>query len=282
MRVTKAVITAASRGQRSLPLHTLVDRDGQEKTALRLLLEEALAAGIEGIAVIHAPGDAEAYTKAAGDLAGRMTLLEQTQALGYGQALLCARDFVAGESFLHLVGDHVWLSGTTQRCAAQLVARAQELRCSVSAVQATRETMLPYYGVVGGRRVAQTEDLYEVEELIEKPTPTQAEQQLLIPGLRAGHYLCFFGMHVLTPAVMDILARLVATGTRVPLAAALRELIGRERYVALQMRGTRYDLGTRYGLLQTQLALALAGENRDEVLAMLVEQLALRQQGLGN
>ena len=41
--------------------------------------------------------------------------------------------------------------------------------------------------------------------MIEKPTPTEAEQRLIVPGLRAGHYLCFFGMHVLTPAVMELL-----------------------------------------------------------------------------
>ena len=40
-----------------------------------------------------------------------------------------------------------------------------------------------------------------MEDVIEKPTPTEAEQRLLVPGLRAGHYLCFFGMHVLTPAI---------------------------------------------------------------------------------
>ena len=75
----------------------------------------------------------------------------------------------------------------------------------MSAVQATRESLLPYYGTVGGRRVPGRQDLYEIEDVIEKPTPTEAEQRLIVPGLRAGHYLCFFGMHVLTPAVMEIL-----------------------------------------------------------------------------
>ena len=52
-----------------------------------------------------------------------------------------------------------------------------------------------------------SERLYEVETVIEKPTPTEAEQKLVVPGLRAGNYLCFFGMHVLTPSVMEILGR---------------------------------------------------------------------------
>ena len=46
-----------------------------------------------------------------------------------------------------------------------------------------------------------------IDEIIEKPNPTLAELRLQVPGLRAGHYLCFFGMHVLTPTVFDLLDR---------------------------------------------------------------------------
>src|SRR3712207_7748358 len=42
--------------------------------------------------------------------------------------------------------------------------------------------------------------LFPYTTLFRSPTPTEAEQRLIVPGLRAGHYLCFFGMHVLTPA----------------------------------------------------------------------------------
>ena len=52
MKITKAVITAAGRDQRTLPLHLLVDRDGVKKTALQIILEEALAySGKEALAV---------------------------------------------------------------------------------------------------------------------------------------------------------------------------------------------------------------------------------------
>jgi UTP--glucose-1-phosphate uridylyltransferase len=106
---------------------------------------------------------------------------------------------------------------------------------------------------------------------VEKPTPTEAEQRLVVPGLRAGHYLCFFGMHVLTPAVMDFL------GPRVGLSAALAELAKREQYLALERSNHRYDVGLRYGLLHAQMALALSGRDRDEVLSQLVELLAMRE-----
>jgi UTP--glucose-1-phosphate uridylyltransferase len=146
-------------------------------------------------------------------------------------------------------------------------------------VQATHESKLPFYGTVGGRLVPGAQKLYEVEDLLEKPTPTEAEQKLIVPGLRAGHYLCFFGMHVLTPAVMDILAEAVVTAggkTNVHLTSALQKLPTRERYLASELNGRRYDIGVKYGLLTAQLALSLDGVDRDEVLTGLVELLASR------
>jgi UTP--glucose-1-phosphate uridylyltransferase len=130
--------------------------------------------------------------------------------------------------------------------------------------------------------VAGRDSLYKIDTVEEKPTPTEAEQRLVVPGLRAGHYLCFFGMHVLTPAVMEILGEHLSGGEeRVTLSQALSDLAKRERYLALEMHDRRYDLGARYGLLASQLALALSGQDRDEVLAQLVELLALREPGAG-
>jgi len=109
--------------------------------------------------------------------------------------------------------------------------------------------------------------------VLEKPTPTEAEQQLVVPGLRAGHYLCFFGMHVLTPLVMEWLA----SGEFANLSEALAKVAQRETYLATELPARRYDLGLRYGLMNAQLAVALAGPDREDVLARLVELLAVPQ-----
>jgi UTP--glucose-1-phosphate uridylyltransferase len=276
MNVRKAVITAAGRDQRNLPLQTLVDRDGVEKTALRIILEEVISAGIDRVCLVIVPGDQAAYAKAAGEDAGRLHFVEQRESQGYGHALGLAREFTQGEPFLHLVSDHLYLSRGPVRCAQQVVDRARAEKCSVSAVQSTREHMLPYYGTVGGRRVPRQTDLYEVENVLEKPTPSVAEQRLVVPGLRAGHYLCYFGIHVFTPAVMEMLAQATAADTGpVQLSPVLAQLAGRERYLALDVKGTRYNIGVKYGLLLAQLALALGGADRDNVLTQLVELLAL-------
>ena len=277
MDIKKAIITAASQSQRTLPLQTLVDRDGATKTALSIIVEEIRQAGIEDICVVVCPGDQAAYATAAGPHAKRLTFVEQVQPLGYGHAVWSAGDFTGNQPFLLLVGDHLYVSGSPKRCAQQLVEVAAAENCTVSAVQATHESKLPHYGTVGGRLVSGRQGLYEVSEVIEKPTPTEAEQKLIVPGLRAGRYLCFFGMHVLTPAVMGVLAEEVhpAGGNRrVQLSTALAQLARRERYLACELQGRRYDIGVQYGLLTAQLALALDGQDRDEVLTDLVELLA--------
>ena len=280
MEIRKAIITAAGKNQRTLPLQSLVDRDGASKTALTIIIEEILRAGVEEIAVVIHPGDEASYRAAAPGYQSRLHFVEQSAPLGYGHAVHTACEFVRGNAFLLLVGDHLYLSREQKSCAEQLVQVATAEACAVSAVQATHESKLPYYGAVSGKLLPAKQRLYEIDNLVEKPTPTEAEQKLIVPGLRAGHYLCFFGMHVLTPAIMDLLGEEVArAGGRgnVHLSSALARLAANERYLAYEVKGRRYDIGAKYGLLIAQLALALDGKDRDEVLSSLVELLASKQ-----
>jgi UTP--glucose-1-phosphate uridylyltransferase len=288
MKITRAVITAAGRRQRTLPLQTLIDRDGSERAVLHILINEVVRAGIEEICVVVRPGDEGPYAEVAGDHAGRLHFVRQAEPLGYGHAIYCARDFSGHAPFLHLVGDHLFVSRDASSCAQQPVEVAEAEACTVSTVQATRESLLPYYGAVGGHRESTERggraDIYRVDTVIEKPTPTEAEQRLIVSGLRAGHYLCFFGLHVLMPSVMEILARQLEAAQQaggdalrqVTLSSALAELAPREQYLALEQRNSRYDLGVKYGLFTAQLALAMQGADRDEVLAKLVDLLAQR------
>ncbi|MBP1656476.1 MAG: putative UTP--glucose-1-phosphate uridylyltransferase [Bacteroidetes bacterium] len=280
MKITKAVITAAGKGQRHLPLQTLIDRDGQQKSVLSVVIEEVVRAGIHDTCIVLHPDDEPAFRSIAGEHAGRLSFVYQPEPLGYGHAVWCAREFAHGEPFLHLIGDHLYLSRRDKGCAQRVVETAEAESCAVSAVQATREGLLPNFGAVSGKRIHGRNDLTVIETVIEKPTPTDAEQRLLVPGLRAGYYFCFFGIHVLTPAVMYILNQELAESKdgRLPtISSALNTLAQRQRYLALEMDDYRYNLGVKYGLLNAQLALALSGKDRDDVLAMLMELLLLRE-----
>ncbi|MDE0821226.1 MAG: sugar phosphate nucleotidyltransferase [Opitutales bacterium] len=275
MKVRKAVITAGSPSQRSLPLQTLIDGDGEEKAVLQILVEEAFRANIKEIAIVVQPGDEDTFAKVVGEHAGKLTFIQQAEPRGYGHALSLTRNFVGDEPFLHLVGDHLYVSANERGCAEHLVRTAEEQGCAISAVQETRENLLPYFGTIGGRCLPGHQDLYEVDAVIEKPTPTLAEQELIVPGIRAGHYLCFFGMHVLTPAVLRILdEQLAEEGARPSLSEALQQLAQREKFLALVMQDRRYDVGVKYGLLTAQLAVSLNGQDRDEVLTRLLTLLA--------
>ena len=79
VEIKKAIITAAGKSQATLPLQTLVDRDGSQKTALIIIVEEVLKAGIEEICVVVRPGDQAAYRGAAGPHADRVRFVEQSQ-----------------------------------------------------------------------------------------------------------------------------------------------------------------------------------------------------------
>jgi len=272
MKITKAVITAAGRNQRHLSLQTLVDREGFPRSALNILLEEIASAGIRDIGIVIAPGDEALFRESADVPNVDLTFIEQSEPLGYGHAIYSARDFTGEDAFLLMVNDHLYVSNTDTSCARQLVSVAEQSDCCVSAVQSTHESKLKDFGAVGGKLAAE-KNLYEVDQVMEKPTPTVAEQSLLVPGLRTGHYLCFFGMHVLTSSVMKVLGELLEDG-RPSLSDALALLTHREQFLAAVLEGRRYDLENRYGMLTAQMALALDGVHRDEVLSQLVELLA--------
>lgn len=278
MNIRKALITAANPRQHQLPLQTLIGPQGEARSAIRLILEEAAGAGIEEFCIVVCPGDESAYGEACGPLRSRVHFAAQTEPRGYGHAVLCGREFCGSDPFLHLVGDHLAVADGKVSCARQLIDIAVAEAACVSAVQPTRESLLTSFGAVGGKLVGRDLPLYQIERVLEKPTPTLAEQELLVPGLRSGFFLCFFGMHVLDAGIFGVLEQQLAAAPdqRLSLSPALQAIAEQKRYLAFCVAGQRYDIGSPYGLLFAQLALALAGGDRDAVLTQLVELLAQR------
>jgi UTP--glucose-1-phosphate uridylyltransferase len=308
--VRKAVITAAGRGTRQYPasstvqkeMFPLVDRDGLTKPVIQIIAEEAVNAGIGEICIVVSPGDEEQYRRhfrgISEDLLphfrGKQWALEESAKLahlqriisfvvqetpeGYGHAVHCARDFVGDEPFLLLLGDHVYVSGAAKNCARQVIDAYGACGCAVSAVKRTPEYLLHLFGTVTGRRVASDPDMYEVTDMMEKPSVEEAEARLRTEGLRRGTYLCFFGMHVFTPGLFDCLEHHIRRNIRqrseIQLTTAQKMLSERERYVAFEAVGERYDMGVPFGLVETQIALALNSPARDEMLASLVSIIA--------
>lgn len=308
MRIKKAVITAAARGERLYPVADtiqkamlpVVDIDGLHKPVIQIIIEEAFSSGIEEICIVCAPGDGQRYIDAftslrdnlvksfksvdwAKDeaekidhLLNRVQFAEQAEPRGYGHAIYCARAFVNNEPFLLLLGDYLYVSNlATKRCTAQLIDLATKESCSVSAVNPTIEHQIHRYGTLTGKHLPNNEGVYQIEKLIEKPSLSTAELELQTPGLRAGYYLCFFGIHVFTPLVFELLEKEIQNGaTNILLTPVLQNLAATEKYLALEVKGKRYDLSRKHGLLRAQIALGLAGDAHDETLSTMVELLA--------
>jgi UTP--glucose-1-phosphate uridylyltransferase len=276
----KAIIPVAGTLHRALPLQHITTGDGRTRHAIALQIEDLLGAGVEHVGLVTGPGQALFFQELVSQYGQSIVLLEQREQRGFGHAVLCAESWIAGEPFLVQVCDHMFITYAEASCPRQLIDVARREGCSVSGVQVTSESQLQYFGVIGGRRLPGDQRLCQIETVIEKPTPTVAEEKSVVPGLRQGTYLAFFGVHALLPSIFDHLrscqARL-AQGESLGLTEALASLLSRERYLALEVRGHRIDLEGPFGFLRAQLALALQGRRREEVLRLVLEEVAQSQ-----
>jgi UTP--glucose-1-phosphate uridylyltransferase len=314
-KVRKAVITAAGRGTRQYPASTavqkemfpLVDRDGLTKPVVQIIGEEAIDSGIEEICIITQPGEEEAYrdyfrrmtdTEVKGfrgkdwaileserlhAFGERLHFAEQHSPEGFGHAVYQAKKFVGEDPFLLLLGDHIYISDIKDRCARQLIrVYEQYMLDAVTGVQPTVERLLHLFGVIRGGPVDANRGIYKAELIIEKPPIETAREKLASPGLPAGNYLAHFGMHVFSPRIFDSLEYLIANNLRdkgeIQLTAAQEHLRQQtpDKYWAVVTQGQRYDTGIPYGLMDTQLALALNGVHRTEICEAIARILAMQ------
>jgi UTP--glucose-1-phosphate uridylyltransferase len=313
-KVRKAVITAAGRGTRQYPASTavqkemfpLVDRDGLTKPVVQIIGEEAIDAGIEQICIVTQPGEEKEYrdyfrrmtdaevkqfrgkdwaileSEKLGAFGERLSFVEQRSPEGFGHAVYQARQWVGDEPFLLLLGDHVYISDIKDRCARQLIkVYEQYMLDSVSGVQPTLERLLHLFGVIRGTPIDAARGIYRAELIIEKPTIEIAREKLATAGLPAGNYLAHFGMHVFSPRIFESLAYLIENNVRekgeIQLTAAQEHLRQRtEKYWCVVTQGQRYDTGIPYGLMETQLALALNGSHRTEICEAIARILAMQ------
>lgn len=271
----KAIITSAGVYHRHLPVQTLTGREGYPVTTLFSQIQELVEAGIQEIGMVVSQGTESLYREAAGEHVDKLSFIVQRERLGYGHAVSLTRDFVGNDDFILMVGDHIFVSqDPNKNCVTQVIEPYLQENCPVSAVQSTHESQIGFFGTIGGEFFDANRSLYRVNQVIEKPTPTEAEEHLWMPGMRSGYYLCFFGIHLLTPRIFDYLNPIENTDKFIGFSEAL-QAYGREgQYLAVELKGKRYDLENRHGLLFAQLALALDSKHREEVLTGLIELLA--------
>jgi UTP--glucose-1-phosphate uridylyltransferase len=148
-------------------------------------------------------------------------------------------------------------------------------------VQPTLERLLHLFGVCAGSPIDAAKGIYKAELIVEKPSIEVAREKLVTPGLPAGNYLAHFGLHVFSPRIFDSLEYLIKNNLRekgeIQLTAAQEHLRqNTDKYWCVVSQGQRYDTGIPYGLMETQLALALNGIHRTEICEAIARILAMQ------
>jgi UTP-glucose-1-phosphate uridylyltransferase/mevalonate kinase len=273
LTVRKAVIPAAGLGTRLFPatratkkeLFPVVDRDGIAKPAILLIVEEALAAGIEEVILVVQEGDREifhsffnghslgglpshlqAYARHITEIGHRLSFAVQPVQDGFGHAVYSARAAVGNEPFLLMLGDHLYRSDHGRSCARQLIDVYERYGTAVLGLRRTPEREVVHYGTVTGTWL-ETDRLLRVSRLVEKPSVADARAFLHVPGLPEDEYLTLFGLYLLTPQVFDCLEEQIAHNVRergeIQLTTALEQVRQADGFLGLQVDGQAYDIG---------------------------------------
>ena len=267
--VRKAVIPAAGLGTRFLPATKAIPKEMLpvvDVPVIQYIVEEAVSAGIEDIVIITARHkeaienhfdynfELEAtlerknqqalceISKSVGRLCNIISVRQKTP-MGLGHAVLCAAPAIGNEPFAVLLGDD--LIDAKVPCTRQLVEVFNEQQASVVGVMEVAQSEVSKYGIVGGKILEQR--LMEVHELVEKPSPEVAPSRFAIPG-----------RYILTPKIFDYLrSTQPGKGGEIQLTDALQVLAQKDRLIAYQFEGERYDTGDRLGYIDATLAYAL-------------------------
>ena len=290
-RVKKAVFPVAGLGTRFLPATKTVPKEMLpvvDRPLIQYAVDEAIEAGIDTLVFVtnrykHAVAD---YFDKAYELeqklekAGKSELLAmirdvlpkhvrcvfvtQAEALGLGHAVLCARPVVGDEPFAVLLPDDlIWSKG--RGALGQMVDLAGKENASVVSVQQVPREQTSSYGIVAAPDF--TGRFGEIRRIVEKPKPEDAPSNLAVVG-----------RYVLSGDIFPILETTRSgAGGEIQLTDAIATLLERQRVLAYQFEGRRFDCGTRIGLVEATIQYALDHDDlAEEARAYMQAALAAR------
>ncbi len=277
-RIRKAVFPVAGLGTRFLPATKTVPKEMLpvvDKPLIQYAVDEAIEAGCDTLVFVtnrykHSVAD---YFDKAYELeqklekAGKSELLAlirdvlprhvravfvtQTEALGLGHAVLCARPVIGDEPFAVLLPDDlIWNQGPG--ALKQMAALAERESASVIAVEDVPPEQTGSYGIVATREFSERSGL--ITAIVEKPRPELAPSNLAVVG-----------RYLLSPRIFDLLAKTrPGAGGEIQLTDAIAALIAEQPAFAYRFQGQRFDCGSRIGLVQATIEYALANDELAE------------------
>ncbi|MCK5728945.1 MAG: UTP--glucose-1-phosphate uridylyltransferase GalU [Methylococcales bacterium] len=262
-KITKAVFPVAGLGTRFLPATKANPKEMLpivDKPLIQYAVEEAIAAGIDTLIFItgrnkHCIQDhfdksyeleSELEKKGKNELINDLhailpahvtcVFIRQSEALGLGHAVLCAKSIVGNEPFAVLLADDLVEDGN-RGCIKQLVKLFKKERHSILAVEPVDQDKTDQYGIVEIK--AKSKRVGEIMSIIEKPKPEVAPSNLGV-----------IGRYILTPAIFKHLDSVTqGAGGEIQLTDAIAELQKEETVLSYQFKGQRYDCGSKLGYL---------------------------------
>jgi UTP--glucose-1-phosphate uridylyltransferase len=267
-KIRKAILPAGGLGTRFLPATKASPKEMLpivDKPMIQYAIEEARACGIEEFIIITGKYKRaiEDHFDSAFELeeslkkTGKKKLLEeisqlnhlnfayirQKAAFGLGHAIYCAKPFVKDEPFAVILSDDI--IDPDAALLKHMINLFKELQAPILALKQVPLSDIHKYGVVDGKR--KRSNVFMINNLVEKPKPTNAPSDLAI-----------IGRYILTPDIFDILEHIgPGRGGEIQLTDALFDLLKKRPIYGYLFTGQRYDAGDKLGYLKATIALAL-------------------------
>jgi UTP--glucose-1-phosphate uridylyltransferase len=291
-KIRKAVFPVAGLGTRFLPVTKASPKEMLpivDKPLIQYAVEEAAAAGITEMIFITGRGKRsieDHFDKAyelESELAshGKIKLLKemqsllpdnlhysyvrQSEALGLGHAVLCARPLVGDEPFAVVLADD--LIDAEVPVLKQMIDLYAQHSFSVVGVQNVPLEHTDQYGIV--RPQSMGVRIHRIADIVEKPAPQNAPSTLGVVG-----------RYVFTPEIFTHLENIApGTGGEIQLTDAIASMLANQTVLAYEFRGKRYDCGSKLGYLQASVSYGMKHPAVAEEFSRFIAELQLQQVG---
>lgn len=270
MKIKKAVFPVAGLGTRFLPATKAMPKEMLpvvDKPIIQYAVEEALASGIEQIIFVTGSGktalenhfdckyELEDTLKKRGKdqllktieslvpKSGTIVYTRQSEPLGLGHAIWCARDIVGDEPFAVLLADDLIQSEVP--VLYQMIKEFDRLRSSiVAAIEVPREDTNKY-GILEAE--AACDNTVRISNMVEKPKPEDAPSTLAA-----------IGRYIFTPRIFDLLGRhKKGASNEIQVTDSMVELLKEQPIFGYKFSGKRFDCGDKAGFQMANISFAL-------------------------
>ncbi len=272
--IKKAVFPVAGMGTRFLPATKANPKEMLpvvDKPLIQYAAEEAVAAGVDTLIFVtgrnkrsiedhfdtayemerelEAKGKKEMLEVLRGILPKHVNcvFIRQSEALGLGHAVLCAKPVVNGDPFAVILADDL-INFSAKPCLSQMVDVFNYQHCSILGTQTVDKKHVSSYGIVDGTEVKP--GLMEVSGIVEKPDIKDAPSTTAVVG-----------RYILMPQIFEKLETTKrGAGGEIQLTDAIAQLLQEQRVLSYTFEGKRFDCGSKLGYLKAQVEFALEHE----------------------